>query len=551
MANYIQNCPRHVRRTQNDLLQRERKAPARIARDPQTARKVGSRQGKSADPQEVQLKFQLPPGSRAALEASPAFAAAAIKQHHEVTTYFDTPDSVLDAAGLTLRVRRSGKTLIQTVKSRSDWRGVATSRNEWEWPIGRDEPDVGRLAEVRTLAMAATAIKDRLEPVFVTDIRRTTRLLHLDENTVVEAAFDEGSIEAGRAREPVSELELELKGGCIGPMYRLAAELQALAPLWILPESKAARGWHLRTGQTEGGQLAQMPKLGRLALAAAGFHDILGGTLGHLIANIGAAVHGDPEALHQMRIAIRESRAVLQLFERYLDHETAERFNAALRRFGEIFGAARDWDVFCLETLSKAMADLPAERLEDLNLVAEVERQFAHAAVADTLRGHDFTAMVLGLAIWAEAGATRPSTLGDHRMGKRLRTLAPSLLDRAAGKAKQRGRHARRLSVAERHSLRKSLKKLYFDVESLGGLYRSRAVKTYRVRCEALEDVLGVANDAVVTKRLAMSLVTAMRPDLAKPASALRRWSGRRGRKALQGLKAALKDFRATPAFWF
>ena len=223
-------------------------------------------------------------------------------------------------------------------------------------------------------------------------------------------------------------------------MYRLAAELQALAPLWISPESKAARGWHLRTGQTEGGQLSQMPKLGRLVQAAAGFHEILGGTLGHLMTNIGATLRGDPEALHQIRIAIRESRAVLQLFERHLDAAAAGRFNTGLRRFGEIFGAARDWDVFCLETLSAAMADLPAERLEDLNLVAEVERQFAHAAVADAMRGHDFTAMVLGLAIWAEAGATQPSTLGDDRMGKRLATLAPSLLDRAAGKVKRRGR---------------------------------------------------------------------------------------------------------------
>ena len=172
------------------------------------------RQGKSVDPREVELKFCLPPGgSRAALEASPALAAAEAKQHHEVTTYFDTPDGLLDRAGLTLRVRRSGNTYIQTVKSRSKGRSVATSRSEWEWPIGQDVPDVGRLAKTRALAKAAQAIKGRLEPVFVTDIRRTTCLLHLDGNTVVEVAIDEGSIEAGRAREPVSELELELKGG--------------------------------------------------------------------------------------------------------------------------------------------------------------------------------------------------------------------------------------------------------------------------------------------------------------------------------------------------
>jgi len=77
--------------------------------------------------------------------------------------------------------------------------------------------------------------------------------------------------------------------------------------------------------------------------------------------------------------------------------------------------------------------------------------------------------------------------LGDDRMGKRLGTLAPSLLDRAAGKAKQRGRHAGRLSVAKRHGLRKSLKKLCFDVEFLCGLYRPRAAKVYRTQCKTLE----------------------------------------------------------------
>jgi triphosphatase len=239
-------------------------------------------QGKSVDPREIELKFHLPPGSRAALEASPALATSKGKQHREVTTYFDTPDSLLDRTGLTLRVRRIGNTHIQTVKTQSNGRGVATTRGEWEWSIGQEVPDVGWLAKTRALAKAARAIKGRLEPVFVTDIRRTTRLLHLDDSTVVEVAIDEGSIKAGRAREPVSDLELELKGGCIGPVYRLAAELQALAPLWISPESKAARGWHLRTGQTEDGQLAQMPKLGRRVQAAAGLHEILSGTLGHL-----------------------------------------------------------------------------------------------------------------------------------------------------------------------------------------------------------------------------------------------------------------------------
>jgi triphosphatase len=505
---------------------------------------------KSLDPREVELKLQLSPGSLAVLEASNVFAAADVKQLHQVTTYFDTPNGMLYKAGLTLRVRRSGNIRLQTVKSRANRRGLAMSRSEWEWRIGQDDPDVERLAETRELAKVAKQIKGRLEPVFITDIRRTVRLLHLDGSSVVEAVIDVGKISAGAASEPVSELELELKGGDIGPMYRLAAQLQKLAPLWISTESKAARGWHLRTGRTEGAQEARWPKLGRRTQAAEGFHKIIGGTLGHLIANIGPTLRGDPEGVHQMRIALRGCRAALKLFELHLDAKRARRFDAALQRFGRIFGAARDWDVFCLHTLPAAMEDLPAERLRDLNQVAEVQRQAAHAKVVAAVCGQHFTALILGLTVWTEAGTARPCMLGDDRMGKRLATLAPSLLDRAARKAAKRARHAARLSVEELHLLRKSLDKLCDDVKYLAGLFSRRAVKTYRDRCEDVQEILGLANDAVVTKQLALELVTDDRPDLAKPAGALVLWNKRRRKRAMRGLKGALKHFRATPMFW-
>jgi inorganic triphosphatase YgiF len=64
----------------------------------------------------------------------------------------------------------------------------------------------------------------------------------------VEAAFDEDNIKADAVSEALSELKLELKVGCLRPMYQLAVALQRLAPMWVLPESKSAQGWHLRTG---------------------------------------------------------------------------------------------------------------------------------------------------------------------------------------------------------------------------------------------------------------------------------------------------------------
>ena len=80
-------------------------------------------------------------------------------------------------------------------------------------------------------------------------------------------------------------------------------------------------------------------------------------------------------------------RAALKLFERHLDPAVAGQYDAQLRQFGLVFGAARDWDVFCLQTLPAAVTDLPAQRIWDLHPVAEVERQAAHAMVGAALRG--------------------------------------------------------------------------------------------------------------------------------------------------------------------
>jgi hypothetical protein len=63
-------------------------------------------------------------------------------------------------------------------------------------------------------------------------------------------------------------------------------------------------------------------------------------------------------------------------------------------------------------------------------------------------------------------------------------------------------------------------------------------------------EILGVINDAVVTPRLTKALLTDKRSALAKSAEALLRWSKRRDRNARRGLRRALKNFRAAPAFW-
>jgi triphosphatase len=500
-------------------------------------------------PREIELKLRLPRGSRALVEASRWFAGTPGREIHQVTTYFDTSDRALDRAGLTLRVRRIGTTRIQTVKSRPNDQGIATNRNEWEWRIAQ-APDISRLAKTPSLAAVARSLNGKLERLFVTDIRRTVRLLHLDEDTVVEAAIDEGTIKSDGKRESVSELELELKTGSVEQIYRVAADLQALVPLWISPESKAARGWYLRAGRTPTVRATLAPRVERSTRAAQGFQDIIARTLGHLIANISPTLHGVAEGLHEMRIALRATRAALKLFERHLAPSAMARYDVQLQRFGRIFGTARDWDVFCLQTLPPAMSKLGSKEMRVLQAAADAQRKAALAVVGAVIRGQEFTALVLAIASWTEAGATQPSLLGDERMGKRLLTLAPSMLDRVNSIAKKRARHPRRMTAVELHRLRKSLKRLCCDVESLSGLYSRHAVKAYCGRCEQTLKLLGRINDATVTRQLTRSLLIDGRSELTTPAAALVRWSKRGDGAARQGLQGALRAFRAEPAFW-
>ncbi len=157
-----------------------------------------------------ELKLIVRPEHRARLLEHPRLREAhltARKERHEVTTYFDTPDLALEQAGLSLGVRQGNGQRTQTVRTKDPRHGVALQRAEWEWPIEQDVPDLSLLAQTPVDSTVLSGLEDRLEPVFVTDIRRASCDLRLDEYTSVEAVFDEGHIVAGGSSEAVSELQ--------------------------------------------------------------------------------------------------------------------------------------------------------------------------------------------------------------------------------------------------------------------------------------------------------------------------------------------------------
>jgi len=61
-------------------------------------------------------------------------------------------------------------------------------------------------------------------PVFETRVRRTVGPVRRNGSRI-EVALDEGEIRAGRRSAPISEVELEFKGGDAGEVFELAREL--------------------------------------------------------------------------------------------------------------------------------------------------------------------------------------------------------------------------------------------------------------------------------------------------------------------------------------
>ena len=96
--------------------------------------------------------------------------------------------------------------------------------------------------------LATKRLQGKLRPVFETDVERTTLPVCAGESTI-EIALDRGRIKAGQQREPISEVEIELKHGDPSELTRIAERLAASLPVAYHPRPKQDRGYALLTEQ--------------------------------------------------------------------------------------------------------------------------------------------------------------------------------------------------------------------------------------------------------------------------------------------------------------
>jgi inorganic triphosphatase YgiF len=493
---------------------------------------------------ELELKFQVPAGRRDALLR--ALGRRRRERVPMLARYFDTADGLLGRHGLALRLRREGDAWVQALKGRG---AHAAERLEHEVTLGprAAAPDPRRHAgtEVgdRLLALLHRHDDPPLAERWRTDVARTRARLRAP-GSEVEWALDEGEVAVGAARRPIAELELEHLDGDPARLYALAIEWQAGHGLWLDVVSKAERGELLASGRPFLPPVkAAAPSWTRRearALRGAGLlRAMVGACLAQALPNASELAGGsrDPEHVHQLRVALRRLRSVARL------SREAEALPAGweppVRAVFAALGVVRDAHVLEVELLPR-LRDAGAPATPPPPEPAGDGTGDPHAALQSLVRGAPFQSTLLRLMAFAHGAhedADDAAAVHDRPPLAALRRRLTRLLRRVLRDADR----FPALPLAERHRVRKRLKRLRYGAEMLAPLHDAGEVAAWSRVLRKAQDALGAHVD------LALAAQRFERAAAGEP----RHWfavgwlrarsdaTARAGRKALRRLREA------------
>ncbi len=506
---------------------------------------------------EVELKLLAPGGTLAPLRHAPIiarYARNAGTARRLEAIYYDTPDRALLNHGLSLRIRRSGARYIQTLK-REPAHGQPFQRQEWEAAVQGMTPDLAALPTAEIGAPLDRLATDALGPVFSTKVRRRTQRLELPD-AVIELALDEGTIEAGANREPLAEVELEVKSGDPGAMYELGIQLLDVMPLRVGTLSKSSRGYSLANGADPHASKAKAPVIAHEDTLDDVIATLLASCQHHLLANQEVAMRGrDPEGVHQMRVALRRLRTACTLLHREVGSPTLRTIGDEAKWLAQLLGKPRDWDVFIHETLQRpALAGGALVDFDSLQRAAEPHRTRGYTELQQAVADPRYNRFLLSLSRWIVARGWRNELNGQPLavLVEPAQALAERVLSRLHRKALKRGAHFRRLQPEARHKLRIALKKLRYAAEFYQTLYAELPTAKQYVGCLArLQDALGHDNDATVTYPLISALARdAVAPDVQRAIGAIIGWQAHERAATGKRLRKRWRRFKAMPTFW-
>jgi inorganic triphosphatase YgiF len=466
-----------------------------------------------------------------------------------VTRYFDTKDNALHGASATLRLRDGGARSEQTFKSAAGRGGVR--RGEWNAPVTGVMPDPQAFAPQPRKLLEQLLDGQELRPLAVTRVERTTRRLRFGGSTI-EAAFDFGTVEAGRRSEPLCELELELVRGRATDLFALAQELPLGPELGWSTESKGARGQALALKLPFEAKRASGVAVSPAMDVGQGFQAIAWNCLSQLLGNYREVIAtGNPDAVHQSRVAIRRLRAAFSLFGDTVADTDSAIFRAEWKAAANGLGPARDLHVL-IDRVEAASAEEGTETDELLGLLRR-RRATATRDAQDLLKGQGFQQLLIRFAEWLERAPFR----GNDRACQPLADFAEHTLGRRRRKL-VRGKPLDALSDEALHELRIKGKKLRYAAEFFATLYPepdgAKASRAFGKALGKLQDCLGSVHDLAVAREQRAHLVADLEPiasaRLSTQLAGLLDRHGPTRRQLIRSAARALARIQEAPAWW-
>ena len=441
---------------------------------------------------ELERKFDVPDDA-----VTPSFdglaAVAGIERlpgQQLEAVYYDTPAYDLAAHRITLRHRTGGPDAGWHLKLPGS-AALPESRTEVQAPLQPNVPD-----DLRDVIGAI--VRDRpLVPVArIANNRGVTAIIGEDGAALAE--FCDDRVSAWRLEPDGStsgqqfwrEWELEITQKDAGPLLdRLTNRVLDAGGV------RSARGSKLTTALSlESADGAPPPPLGDPGDRV---HRAVAAQIDRLLEADRAVRDDADDAVHQMRVATRQIRSLLQASEKAFGLADDAWVLGELRELAAVLGTARDAEVLgaryrtALESLPPEVVRGPvAERLID-GAVRRYQAGLRRSLGA--MRSTRYFRLLDALDELVAAPASATGGAGDHR------TIAASY--RKVEKTSKAARHARESAEATRadrdravHRIRKAAKRLRYVAEATGA---NRVAK----RAKVVQTLLGDHQDSVVSRR--------------------------------------------------
>jgi CHAD domain-containing protein len=263
--------------------------------------------------------------------------------------------------------------------------------------------------------------------------------------------------------------------------------------------------------------------------------------LDDLSANHGATCQNDPEALHQMRVALTHLRAAILFFSPMVADPQRRQIRDELKWLNAHLGVVRDLDVAIdrLKTVNKRQP-----QALDYYRSWNEKRSDSHRHLARALRSARYRRLVKSTSDWIENGpwSFKKGKQAAKERASAIAAYSARKLARWQQKLLKKSRKLLKMDAEKRHRLRLLNKKLSYSIEAFEDLFSDKRFSRQQAGLKCLRKAqrsLGQLND----DERGQALATALQKEGAQPP--MQFLSPKRTKRLLRNAAAAYRKLVA------